>query len=365
MYVGEFLLWFGNAMKSETRKKLKMGYNHAEMTLKEVQKDYTQESVSDNPRPIGPYYAYNDRYLEIRGGMFENFRGILTWISLLVFFIPFSSGFYCVDSFLILYFGETNNAVGHVISIIFYSIIFLPTSYLCIRYFRYIYRFELFTIRHIRVRFNRVTRQVYIQRPKYCGGTVVFKWEHIMPSNFGESGSDMGGTNMVNLMSFHPYKTGFPIAHSVGIGKNTYNPQDYKDEWEFIRRYMEHGRDNLPKPRLSTHLPMPFHGFSGHVSPMIHAVKNAPTFWMYILLIPVFLILLPFYTVGYFISECLCWQPRWPKVIRQAGKTGKPVPKETTLSDYPPKVQQAILDSRLEWGVRDEKTGKLVDYGNG
>lgn len=352
-------------MKSETRKKLKMGYNHADITLKEVQKDYTQESVSDNPRPIGPYYAYNDRYLEIRGGMFENFRGILTWISLLVFFIPFSSGFYCVDSFLILYFDETNNAVGHVISLIFYSIIFLPTSYLCFRYFRYIYRFELFTIRHIRVRFNRVTRQVYIQRPKYCGGTVVFKWEHIMPSNFGESGSDMGGTNMVNLMSFHPYKTGFPIAHSVGIGKNTYNPQDYKDEWEFIRRYMEHGRDNLPKPRLSTHLPMPFHGLDGHIKPMIHAAKNAPTFWMYILLIPVFLILLPFYTVGYFISECLCWQPRWSKVIRQAGKTGKPVPKETTLSDYPETVQQAILESRLEWGVRDEKTGKLVDYGNG
>jgi len=26
-------------------------------------------------------------------------------------------------------------------------------------------------------------------------------------------------------------------------------------------------------------------------------------------------------------------------------------------------VQQAILDSRLEWGVRDDKTGELVDYG--
>ena len=365
MYVGEFLLWFGNAMKSETRKKLKMGYNHADMTLKEVQKDYTQESVSDNPRPIGPYYAYNDRYLEIRGGMFENFRGILTWISLLIFMVPFTSYELGIEIALNLYFQKDDDIVLGVIFIIIYSIITLIFIYLILRYFRYIYRFELFTIRHIRVRFNRVTRQVYIQRPKYCGGTVVFKWEHIMPSNFGETGSDMGGTNMVNLMTFHPYKTGFPIAHSVGIGKNTYNPQDYKDEWEFIRRYMEHGRDNLPKPRLSTHLPMPFHGFSGHVSPMIHAAKNAPTFWMYILLIPVFLILLPFYTVGYFISECLCWQPRWPKVIRQAGKTGKPVPKETTLSDYPETVQQAILDSRLEWGVRDEKTGKLVDYGNG
>ena len=365
MYVGEFLAWFGNAMKSETRKKLQMDCTNADMTLKEVQKDYTQESVSDNPRPIGPYYAYNDRYLEIRGGMFENFRGILTWISLLIFLIPAVSCDLFIMTALRLYNNQTTKVASNTFAMIFVCIIFLVSIYLCIRYFRYIYRFELFTIRHIRVRFNRVTRQVYIQRPKYCGGTVVFKWEHIMPSNFGETGSDMGGTNMVNLMTFHPYKTGFPIAHSVGIGKNTYNPQDYKDEWEFIRRYMEHGRDNLPKPRLSTHLPMPFHGFSGHVSPMIHAAKNAPTFWMYILLIPVFLILLPFYTVGYFISECLCWQPRWPKVIRQAGKTGKPVPKETTLSDYPETVQQAILDSRLEWGVRDEKTGKLVDYGNG
>ncbi len=352
-------------MKSETRKKLKMGYNHADMTLKEVQKDYTQESVSDNPRPIGPYYAYNDRYLEIRGGMFENFRGILTWVCLFVFLIPFHVVYIGLSIIIELVDNGSDDILSDVFVLIYCITVFIISMYLVIRYFRYIYRFELFTIRHIRVRFNRVTRQVYIQRPKYCGGTVVFKWEHIMPSNFGESGSDMGGTNMVNLMSFHPYKTGFPIAHSVGIGKNTYNPQDYKDEWEFIRRYMEHGRDNLPKPRLSTHLPMPFHGFSGHVSPMIHAAKNAPTFWMYILLIPVFLILLPFYTVGYFISECLCWQPRWPKVIRQAGKTGKPVPKETTLSDYPQKVQQAILDSRLEWGVRDEKTGKLVDYGNG
>ncbi|MWP49877.1 MULTISPECIES: hypothetical protein [unclassified Gilliamella] len=147
-------------------------------------------------------------------------------------------------------------------------------------------------------------------------------------------------------MTFPPYKTGFPVAQSVGIGKNTYNAQDYKDEWEFILRYMEHGPENLPKPRLSTHLPMPFHGFKGHIKPMIHAAKNAPTAWVYLLLIPVFLILLPFYTIGYFISECLCWQPRWPKVIRQAGKVGKPIPKETTLADYPPNIQQALLDSR-------------------
>ncbi|MWP46387.1 hypothetical protein [Gilliamella sp. Pas-s27] len=63
------------------------------MKLSEVAKDYTKESVSNNPRPIGPYYAYNDRYLEIRGGMFENFRGIITWISLAIFWIGYTNSY--------------------------------------------------------------------------------------------------------------------------------------------------------------------------------------------------------------------------------------------------------------------------------
>jgi hypothetical protein len=92
--------------------------------------------------------------------------------------------------------------------------------------------------------------------------------------------------------------------------------------------------------------------------------KNNSSIGLFLMLIPVFLILLPFYTVGYFISECLCWQPRWSKVIRQAGKKGKPIPKQTTLSDYPPEVQKAILDNSQEWGVIDDETGELIDYGN-
>ncbi|WP_392562704.1 hypothetical protein RHO12_04260 [Orbus sturtevantii] len=364
MYIGEYLFWLSSAIKASSRKKMKMGYFNGDMTLSEVEKDYTKQSVSNNPRPIGPYYAYNDRYLEIRGGMFENFRGILTWLCLLFFFFSFSACYAAIAFTLDIYNHKTIQISSTIFAIVFFSIIFLFSLYLLIRYFRYVYRLELFTIRHIRVRFNRVTQQVYIQRPKYCGGTVVFKWQHIMPANFGESGSDMGGTNMVNLLSFHPYKTGFPVAHSVGIGKNTYCAQDYKDEWEFIRRYMEHSPDNLAKPRLSTHLPLPLHGLGGHIKPMLKMVKNSKSVLVTMMMLPVFVILLPLYTAGYFISECLCWQPRWPKVIRQAGKAGKPTPKETQLSDYPPAVQQAILDSRLEWGVRDDKTGKLVDYGN-
>ena len=288
------------------------------MKLSEVTKDYTKEIVSHNPRSIGPYYAYNEHYLEIRVGMFENFRGIITWISIFLFLPTYLSGYLWVGITLRLLNYETTKIISNTFFMVIALILFLITFYMYIRYFRYVYRLELFTIRHIRVRFNRITRQVYIQRPKYCGGTAVFKWEYIMPSNLGETGSDMGGTNMVNLLSFHPYKTGFPVTQSIGVGKNTYNPQDYKDEWEFIRRYMEEGPNNLPKPHLSTHLPMPLHGLSGHISPMIYMAKNSGSITILLMLIPVFLILLPVYTVGYFISECLCWQPRWPKEIREA-----------------------------------------------
>ena len=83
MYIGEYLLWFGNSIKKETRKKLEMSHSSSDMKLSEVEKDWTEASVSNNPRAIGLYYAYNDRYFEIRGGMFENFRGIITWISIL------------------------------------------------------------------------------------------------------------------------------------------------------------------------------------------------------------------------------------------------------------------------------------------
>jgi len=60
MYIGEFVLWLGSSIKQETRKKLNIGYQSGDMKLSEVTKDYTKEIVSNNPRPIGLYYAYNE-----------------------------------------------------------------------------------------------------------------------------------------------------------------------------------------------------------------------------------------------------------------------------------------------------------------
>ncbi|OCG31823.1 hypothetical protein A9G34_07540 [Gilliamella sp. Choc4-2] len=81
---------------------------------------------------------------------------------------------------------------------------------------------------------------------------------------------------MIPIWSTYPlaYKIGFPIVQSVGIGKNNYKDQDDKYEREFIRCYMEHGPKSLPP------LPMSFHGFGGHINPIIYASKNAPIAWI-------------------------------------------------------------------------------------
>lgn len=127
------VLWLGNSIKQETRKKLKIGYQSGDMKLSEVIKDYTKEIVSHNPSPIGPYYAYNDHYLEIRGGMFENFRGIITWIS--IFLPTYLSGYLWVDIALHLLNHETTKIIfeyfchGYCFNFIFNYILFVYSLY--------------------------------------------------------------------------------------------------------------------------------------------------------------------------------------------------------------------------------------------
>ena len=125
MYIGEYLLWFGNSIKKETRKKLEISYSSSDMKLSEVEKDWTKATVSNNPRAIVPYYAYNDRYLEIRGGMFENFRGIITWISLLAFYVTLSGCYLGLSIMFELYNHEIKDVASNAVAMICFLITYL------------------------------------------------------------------------------------------------------------------------------------------------------------------------------------------------------------------------------------------------
>lgn len=135
------VLWLGSSNKQETRKKLKIGYKSGDMKLSEVTKDYTKEIVSHNPRPIGPYYAYNEHYLEIRNGMFENFRGIITWISIFLFLPTYLSGYLWVGIALRLLNHEATKIIsntfchGYCFNFIFNYILFVYSLFpLCLSF---------------------------------------------------------------------------------------------------------------------------------------------------------------------------------------------------------------------------------------
>lgn len=358
MYIGEWLMWFSDSGSAFIRNKFQIPQLDKDLRPSELRKNYTKKQVSDNPRPIGPYYAYNDRYLEIRGGMFENFRGIITWISLIFLLIPIFNGYFAIEILLKTYHNQNSERLIAILAATIDFSICVLFCYLFMRYFARICRLEIFTLRHIRVRFNRITQQVYIQRPKFCGGTVVFNWKDIMPVNCNLQDTDAIKPNLVNFFYFHPYKTGLPFIDGFGIGRNINSAQDHCDEWEFIRRYMQDGPEDLPKPRLTTTLPLPFRELKSQIKPWINLCTKMPYFVTYIIMIPVFIILLPLYVIGYFFSECLCWQTSWPKIIQDAGQKGYPKPQQSKLTDYPQSIRQAKLMDEVVESVPDDKIVK-------
>ncbi|WP_053007567.1 DUF6708 domain-containing protein [Pragia fontium] len=312
---------------------------------------------STTPQPRGPYYAYNDKYLEIRGGMMEERRGLIGPMAI-VWLVGGGIGFYGALAFIYkLIYTPFPVSISAIIAVLLgiTAVIIFWGSFILGGY--KISRLEIFTHRHLRVRFNRVTRQVYIQRPKFCGGVTVYRWEDTNP-NFSKNGKSTLGTGSRNLLSWEPINTGLPYVDYMAIGKQASYGPELRNEWEFIRRYMEEGPENLPKPRITSLLPLPWHG----VSVQLEAMRSffLPLSGYSLITLPIGFLAITLMSLLYFLSELLCWQPRWPKVIREAGDAGKPIPKLTSLDDFPADIQQKMLLNREEIEYVDDTAPKVI-----
>jgi len=137
------------------------------------------------------------------------------------------------------------------------------------------------------------------------------------------------------------------------LGKQGQGGSELRDEWEFIRRYMEDGPHAVPRPRLSTQLPSPVQAFSAQFEGLGRFFRKSSWLFKVVLLLicPAFVII----GTGHWLSLLLCWRPRWPKVIREAGMPGKPVPAVTTLSDYPHEIQERLLANADRWHLKPGK----------
>lgn len=153
------------------------------------------------------------------------------------------------------------------------------------------------------------------------------------------------------MLGWFPNDTLLPFPAYVFVGKQSSQLGDLQSEWEFIRRYMDEGGvQAVEKPRISSQLPLPWPAFTAQFDALGPFLRNSgPVVWLGCLLIsPAFVIL----GLSHWASLLLCWRPRWPRIIREAGQPGKPVPAFTTVEDYPADVRAQLLANAHRWALR-------------
>lgn len=276
------------------------------------------EQASDHIHDNSSLYAHNGTYIDLRTPSDEK-RGPLTlgigflyWIITLTL-LDISSGW--IDQ-LISGTSRENNPLSMTdyLTLTFYLLLCLAVLGLIVKYtFRFL-RLESFTARRIIVRFNRITRKVYLLRPEHLGGIRIMSWDKtqmIVDKSLSEldesggfivlawgtgDGTDLQGSFTDNIeLTF--------------VGKRTCNSSELMAFWEYIRRYMEVGDCAAPAPqKLISKFPSP-----------LLSLKAASTLKvsgpLELLLWPTVLI----HAFGHWLSLLLCYEPRFPKSIEDAG----------------------------------------------
>ena len=368
MYLIERGLW---EMAIESKAKRKVFDAQRSLIEKRADKDFNENdmskqihfnSVSEKPNARGPIFSFNDTYMEMRCGGSEEKRGIIT-IMTLGSLVPMTYAWLKITLSSIL--ANINQPdFFSAFSVLFSTYMLSIGGAVYYFYAKYGFRFtrlEMFTSRHLLIRFNRKTQQVHLHRPSCCGGIATFPWRTTGSTGVNPE-DDSLSAGMRLCLVWHPSHTGLPHMEMALLGKQGQGGSELRDEWEFIRRYMEDGPHAVPRPRLSTQLPSLVQAFGAQFEGLGRFFRKSSWLFKVVLLLvcPAFVII----GTGHWLSLLLCWRPRWPKVIREAGMPGKPVPAVTTLSDYPPDIQERLLANADRWhlspGKRPEKKSRKL-----
>ena len=359
MYLIEWGFWRMATQSESARDALEAEMTPAEKRADQdfYQSDLEEEmhfqSVSETPHTRGPVFAFNETFLEMRCGGSEEKRGLISLATLggiapvIVMSAIMTTGFIWMDI--------TDHESRSLITILTTLIMLFVSAtifYLYSKYGIHLTRLEMLTSRHLLIRFNRITQQVHLHRPSYCGGIVTFPWKTTGSTSLYPEDDSLSVGMRLGLI-WHPSRTSLPHIEIALLGKQGQGGSELRDEWEFIRRYMEEGPHAVPRPRLSTRLPSPIQAFSAQFEGLGRFFRKSSWLFKLVMLMvwPAFVII----GTAHWISLLLCWRPRWPKVIREAGLPGKPVPSPTTLSDYPPEIQERLLANADRWQLKPGK----------
>ena len=287
------------------------------------------DSVSKQTRDNSSIYEYNNSHIDIRTPNDEK-RGLI------------SIFFFCTCAIILkgllgtLYLAIKIIASGYrhdgepIAATDYFFLIAFPLFWLVVLgiYLKYTLRFirlESLTARRIIVRFNRITRKVYLLRPKHLGGIRIMDWdktEILIDKKMSELEGTGGFVILVWDKGDGVDLQGTPTDNIevTFIGKPTRNASELLAFWEYIRRYMEDGPAAAPAPKkLICKFPWPWLSLKaawGLDTSFFRQSELRVFVLLNLLLWPVILI----HATGHWLSLLLCYEPRFPKVIEEAGR---------------------------------------------
>ncbi len=361
MFLFERVIWTGRTESSERRefweKAVSEGKDPApsvavpiSIASDKVWEYY--ESTTNQSTDAESVYSFNDDYIEVRAAFQEEKRGLITFAFLTValgcnLYLLYAGAYTPVEIFVAGLGNIQPWGVDWFFTSVIAFLIWGGANYFLWKYTWPWIRVELFTQRHIIARFNRKTRQVYVSRPSYAGGVVVLPWEAVVPAINPEDPDFMGIGGFL-LLAFPSEHTGAGYDETLMLGRPMQGNKELVGFWEFIRLFMEVGPQAVPKPkRLLPLRPTP-------VEPVRATLRFMSGFWRNggkiaalitgTLLSP----LIALHALCHWISLLLCWAPRWPKDIQEAGQPGKPIPKLTIAEDFGPIIGANLRANTLK-----------------
>lgn len=280
-------------------------------------------------------FAQNDAYLELCNPGFED-----QWKSCIgTIFVVFPSlfiilGWYGLAVHPLLFqnfylWGKIlpYNDQGQNILIWFGWLLAFPLSLGCLLLLYILFikggnRSSFFTDLRGRIRFNRKTRKVYVLRPKFCGGNLVFDWEKLVALMSRISPDDPRYSTVpgVLILYYGPKHAKNPEdedAIFVGNLLPYLREQQAAALWEYIRRYMEIGPtvDQIPPnapanfKEIPRYLPEDYFTFCGKPSSEQYRLEFKPGIME---------------TTYHMLSQMTCSWPRFPPEWQSDSGLGEP-----------------------------------------
>jgi len=178
-------------------------------------------------------------------------------------------------------------------------------------------RLEAFVQRRLLVRFNRKTRKVYLHRPAYAGGVLELPWDNVVPDGVCPGSDEASGIGASLMLLWNPPHSPRGEIEMALVGRMARSNSEITNLWEFIRRYMEEGPEGLPEPQTIGKFPWPWRGLESAWSfiwPVWRIEGLDWARWLIVLMSPLILI----FAASHWLALLTCWEPVFPKAIRDA-----------------------------------------------